>query len=196
VYLFLIGPQWGGQAGCMCSAARPLARPFYEAQTRARRFDLVRAEGLEPPRFAPPESKSGASTNSATPAHGEPSHILETGSISARITSCTAKLRPCADRARRCYCPLRGGRAISAGRVRTVKNAHYLRLWPALAYAAGRAVSAGVSSQRSGDRHSRESRSSRSKTNSLGNRSKNLSNSSSCERASAVAASRLTDIIS
>src|SRR5580692_8165815 len=29
---------------------------------------LVRAEGLEPPRFSPPEPKSGASTSSATPA--------------------------------------------------------------------------------------------------------------------------------
>jgi hypothetical protein len=28
----------------------------------------VRAEGLEPPRFSPPEPKSGASTSSATPA--------------------------------------------------------------------------------------------------------------------------------
>src|SRR5262245_1452809 len=105
----------------MGSAARPLARPFYEAQTRACRFDLVRAEGLEPPRFAPPEPKSGASTNSATPAHGEPSHILGTGSISARMASCTAKLRPCADRARRCYCPPEEGRAIFRRTVRTVK---------------------------------------------------------------------------
>ena len=31
---------------------------------------LVRAEGLEPPRFSPPEPKSGASTSSATPARG------------------------------------------------------------------------------------------------------------------------------
>ena len=29
---------------------------------------LVRVKGLEPPRFAAPEPKSGASTNSATPA--------------------------------------------------------------------------------------------------------------------------------
>src|SRR5579863_6580592 len=29
---------------------------------------MVRAEGLEPPRLSPPEPKSGASTNSATPA--------------------------------------------------------------------------------------------------------------------------------
>lgn len=33
--------------------------------------DLVRAEGLEPPQLAPPEPKSGASTNSATPARGK-----------------------------------------------------------------------------------------------------------------------------
>ena len=31
-------------------------------------FILVRVEGLEPPRLAAPEPKSGASTNSATPA--------------------------------------------------------------------------------------------------------------------------------
>src|SRR5271157_5485515 len=35
---------------------------------------LVRAEGLEPPRFSPPEPKSGASTNSATPADAPPRH--------------------------------------------------------------------------------------------------------------------------
>ena len=32
--------------------------------------ELVRAEGLEPPRLSSPEPKSGASTNSATPAFG------------------------------------------------------------------------------------------------------------------------------
>ena len=31
---------------------------------------MVRAEGLEPPRLSAPEPKSGASTNSATPAQG------------------------------------------------------------------------------------------------------------------------------
>ena len=30
---------------------------------------MVRVEGLEPPRLAAPEPKSGASTNFATPAH-------------------------------------------------------------------------------------------------------------------------------
>jgi hypothetical protein len=30
--------------------------------------ELVRAEGLEPPRLAPPEPKSGVSTNFTTPA--------------------------------------------------------------------------------------------------------------------------------
>jgi hypothetical protein len=30
--------------------------------------EMVRAEGLEPPRLSPPEPKSGASTSSATPA--------------------------------------------------------------------------------------------------------------------------------
>ena len=30
---------------------------------------MVRVKGLEPPRLAAPEPKSGASTNSATPAH-------------------------------------------------------------------------------------------------------------------------------
>jgi hypothetical protein len=29
---------------------------------------MVRAKGLEPPRISPPDPKSGASTNSATPA--------------------------------------------------------------------------------------------------------------------------------
>ena len=32
--------------------------------------DLVRVKGLEPPRLAAPEPKSGASTNFATPAFG------------------------------------------------------------------------------------------------------------------------------
>ena len=31
-------------------------------------FNMVRVKGLEPPRLAAPEPKSGASTNSATPA--------------------------------------------------------------------------------------------------------------------------------
>jgi hypothetical protein len=34
------------------------------------RLELVRAEGLEPPRLSSPEPKSGASANSATPAFG------------------------------------------------------------------------------------------------------------------------------
>ena len=34
--------------------------------------ELVRAEGLEPPRLSSPEPKSGASTNSATPASERP----------------------------------------------------------------------------------------------------------------------------
>jgi hypothetical protein len=34
-------------------------------------LELVRAEGLEPPQLASPEPKSGASTNSATPASGD-----------------------------------------------------------------------------------------------------------------------------
>src|SRR5207253_2922198 len=47
--------------------------PFRQARllNRAARHSgqgLVRAEGIEPPRFSPPEPKSGASTSSATPA--------------------------------------------------------------------------------------------------------------------------------
>jgi hypothetical protein len=37
---------------------------------------VVRAEGLEPPRLSSPEPKSGASTNSATPAKGNFKTIL------------------------------------------------------------------------------------------------------------------------
>ena len=33
---------------------------------------MVRLEGLEPPRLAPPEPKSGVSTNSTTPANTVP----------------------------------------------------------------------------------------------------------------------------
>lgn len=53
-----------------------------------------------------------------------------------------------------------------------------------------------ASSQRSGDRQSRERRSSRSKRNSFGMRSRNRSNNSSCDRTSAAAASRPTLISS
>ena len=37
-----------------------------------RKATVVRVKGLEPPRLAAPEPKSGASTNSATPATGQP----------------------------------------------------------------------------------------------------------------------------
>ena len=45
-----------------CLAARSGGRHDREDET------LVRAEGLEPPRLAAPDPKSGASANSATPA--------------------------------------------------------------------------------------------------------------------------------
>ena len=38
-------------------------------------FPLVRVEGLEPPRRKTPEPKSGASTNSATPALGKEGEV-------------------------------------------------------------------------------------------------------------------------
>ena len=36
---------------------------------------VVRVEGLEPPRLAAPEPKSGASTNFATPARSRPRRV-------------------------------------------------------------------------------------------------------------------------
>jgi hypothetical protein len=55
----------------------------------------VRAEGIEPPRFSPPEPKSGASTSSATPATcwaltARPSSASD---YSNRAAPCTKKLR-------------------------------------------------------------------------------------------------------
>ncbi len=47
------------------------------------RFLMVRVEGLEPPRLAAPEPKSGASTNFATPA---------TGHLRAGLRRCITKL--------------------------------------------------------------------------------------------------------
>ena len=46
---------------------------------------LVRVEGLEPPRLAAPEPKSGASTNFATPASAE--------ALSKLGTACEGKIR-------------------------------------------------------------------------------------------------------
>jgi hypothetical protein len=39
-----------------------------ELEFQTSEVNLVRAKGLEPPRISPPDPKSGASTNSATPA--------------------------------------------------------------------------------------------------------------------------------
>ena len=51
------------------SAARPNSPRFAVAlANHSQRAAMVRAEGLEPPRFWSPEPKSGASTSSATPA--------------------------------------------------------------------------------------------------------------------------------
>ncbi len=41
----------------------------------------VRAEGLEPPRFSPPEPKSGASTSSATPARAAERGVYRSGRV-------------------------------------------------------------------------------------------------------------------
>ena len=57
---------------------------------------MVRAEGLEPPRLSSPEPKSGASTNSATPAAsaGLTRPICFLGSISACPPHAIKKCRP------------------------------------------------------------------------------------------------------
>ena len=52
---------------------------------------MVRVEGLEPPRLAAPEPKSGASTNSATPAQTYISHARSTAAPTGRPpTACIA----------------------------------------------------------------------------------------------------------
>src|SRR5579872_2877922 len=62
---------------CMTSSAlqqskphprRRSTKPVPPAEPAASHRQMVRAEGLEPPRLSPPEPKSGASTSSATPA--------------------------------------------------------------------------------------------------------------------------------
>jgi hypothetical protein len=60
------------------SFAYPRVAPDVSVERQFARSALcvVRAEGLEPPRLSSPEPKSGASTNSATPAKGNFKTIL------------------------------------------------------------------------------------------------------------------------
>src|SRR4051812_45288690 len=55
--------------------------------------EVVRAKGLEPPRLAPPEPKSGVSTNSTTPAPRDGYSIACTAKPDA-LDRATARARP------------------------------------------------------------------------------------------------------
>jgi hypothetical protein len=48
---------------------------------------MMRVKGLEPPRLAAPDPKSGASANSATPAKKQPGNVLLSQGLASQLPS-------------------------------------------------------------------------------------------------------------